>query len=93
MEPATVACGPTAQRRPASPRYIFRDGLFAQFTKSAGQLPRDAHSVMLRSSFMGFHPQNVGGYHATQTAQLIDRFVANGFQNYYELATRNLIDP
>jgi hypothetical protein len=74
-------------------QYLFRDGLFGQFEGSVGQLPRDAHSVMLRSFFLGFHPQNVPGYHATQCAQYIDRFVANGFQSYFELATRDLIAP
>ena len=74
-------------------QYLFRDGLFELFAKSVSQLPRDAHSVMLRSYFLGFHPQNVAGYHATQVAQFIDRFAAAGFQSYYELVTRNVIDP
>jgi hypothetical protein len=74
-------------------QYLFRDGLFGRFSASVAQLPRDAHSVMLRSYFLAFHPQNVPGYHATQIVQYMDRFVAGGFQSYYELATRDVIDP
>jgi hypothetical protein len=74
-------------------QYLFRDGLFGHFEQSVSRLPRAPHSVLLRSFFLGFHPQNVPGYHATQFAQFIDRFVANGFQTYYELATRDVIDP
>ncbi len=78
-------------------QYLFREGSFDRFARSVAQFPRSALSVMLRSYFQGFHPQSVPGYHATQLAQLIDRFVAiqagGGFGSYYALVTRDLLAP
>ncbi|HVT39738.1 MAG TPA: hypothetical protein VHE78_11875 [Gemmatimonadaceae bacterium] len=78
-------------------QYLFRDGSFPRFEQSVAQLPRDARSVMVRSYFMGGHPQAVAGYNSVQLVQSLDRFVATqaagGFASYYDLVTRNLVEP
>ena len=80
-------------------QYLFRDGGFAKFAAAVVQLPRDAHSIMIRSYFgsAGAHPQAVAGYHAVQLVQRMDRFAAvqaaGGFRGYFDLVERELIDP
>jgi hypothetical protein len=78
-------------------QYLFRDGSFARFERSVAPLPRDAHSVIVRSYFMGGHPQAVAGYNSVQLVQSLDRFVAvqaaGGFASYYDLVTRDLVEP
>jgi hypothetical protein len=77
-------------------QYLMRDDSFDRFAASVARLPRTPKSVMLRSFFLGGHPLQVAGYHATQLAQLMDRFVAveavAPFRDYYMLATRDVID-
>ena len=63
-------------------QYLFRDGGFAQFAKSVAQMPRNERSVMIRSYFLGYHPQQVTGYHATQLAQLMSAFVGREWRSY-----------
>jgi hypothetical protein len=78
-------------------QYLFRNGTFPRFAASVARLPRTARSVMLRSYFQGGHPQQAVGYHATQVAQSVDRFVAasaaGGFASYRDLVTRDIIRP
>jgi hypothetical protein len=78
-------------------QYLFIDRTFGQFARNVAEFPRTAHSVMIRSYFQGMHPQQVAGYHATQVAQLMDRFVAvesaGGFLSYYALVTQDLVTP
>ena len=78
-------------------QYLFRDGSFPRFEQSVAQLPHDARSVIVRSYFMGGHPQTVAGYNSVQIVQSLDRFVAaqaaGGFASYFDLVTRNLVEP
>jgi hypothetical protein len=77
-------------------QYLFRDGLFANFAKSVARLPREARGVMIRSYFVGGHPQNVPGYHSTQITQYLNGFVAltssGGPASYYTLVTAGVIE-
>ncbi|HEY6218657.1 MAG TPA: hypothetical protein VIV65_01285, partial [Gemmatimonadaceae bacterium] len=67
-------------------QYLFEGGTFGAFSHTVGGLPRGPKSVIIRSFFRGTLPQSVSGYHATQLAQFIDRFVAiessGGFGSY-----------
>lgn len=78
-------------------QYLFRDGSFRAFAATVARLPRNSRSVMLRSYFLGGHPDRQDGYHATQLAQFIDRFVAmtaaGSPLSYRDLVTRDVIRP
>ncbi|MDQ6611961.1 MAG: hypothetical protein M3Y64_05980, partial [Gemmatimonadota bacterium] len=70
--------------------YVMRDGKFATYAKSILALPRDSHSVMIRSFFGGpSHPEAVTGYYSTQLLQKVDDFAAGvaagGYGSYREL--------
>jgi hypothetical protein len=74
--------------------YMMRDGSFPNFAKTVAALPRDAHSVIIRSYFNGFrgqHPQSVPGFRSTQLLQSMDAFAATvakgGYMDYYQLVT------
>ena len=80
--------------------YMMRDGGFPRFARSVAALPHDRGSVIIRSYFGGFrgaHPFTVPGYPSTQLLQTFDAFAAlngeNGAPSYYELVTRDAIDP
>jgi hypothetical protein len=78
-------------------QYLFREEVFTRFAGCVAQLPRDDKTVMVRSYFMGGHPQAVAGYHAVQIVQMMDRFVglqsAGELGSYYEVVTRDLVRP
>ena len=83
-------------------QYLWRDGGFFQFARSVSALPRSEKSVIVRSFFSmgrygGTHPQWVQGYVSVQLVQRMERFAAvtaaGGFQGYYDLVTRELVDP
>jgi hypothetical protein len=83
-------------------QYLMRDGGFVPFAQTVAALPRDERSVIIRSYFGGFgafgggHPQSVPGYLSTQILQTMDAFVAEqargGFQTYYDVVTKGVID-
>jgi hypothetical protein len=76
-------------------QYLMRGAAFDQFARNVAKFPRTSSSVIIRSYFLGNHPQAVPGYHATQIAQFVDRFVAleaaGAFGSYYDVATRDVI--
>ena len=79
-------------------QYLWRDGSFAQFARSVSSLPRDGKSMLVRSYFQqgrgsGTHPQWAQGYYSVQLMQRIERFATEGFRSYFELVTRDLVDP
>jgi hypothetical protein len=74
-------------------QYLFEGGTFNAFSRTVAGLPRGEKSVIVRSFFRGSLPQSVAGYHTTQLAQFIDRFVAARFGSYWELVTRDVIAP
>ncbi|HEU4628551.1 MAG TPA: hypothetical protein VFS08_02365 [Gemmatimonadaceae bacterium] len=60
--------------------YLWGDGTFERFARTVATLPRDRHSVIIRSCF-GFacgpaHPDAVPGHYSVQSAQAVDDFVA-----------------
>lgn len=73
---------------------------FDQFAENVRKLPRDEHSVFIRSYFngsMGYdHPQTVNGYYSTQLLQTLDSFVkefgSGGYQSYQDLISKHLLD-
>ena len=78
-------------------QYLFRDGGFRQFAANVALLPLDERSVFVRSFFVGFHPQSVAGYHATQLVQSMRGFVdtnaRRGYASYSDLVGGALIVP
>lgn len=75
--------------------YLWRDGRFAAFARSAAALPRDSHSVIIRSVFGGgfgqYHPLNNPGHISTQLVQTLDDFAqrqrSDGWTSYWDLVT------
>ena len=73
---------------------------FDQFADNVRHLPRNEHSVFIRSYFngsMGYdHPQTVNGYYSTQLLQTLDSFVkefgSGGYQSYQDLISKHLIE-
>jgi hypothetical protein len=79
--------------------YMMRDGSFPKFAQTVATLPRDAHSVIIRSYFNGFrgqHPQSVPGFRSTQLLQPIDVFAATvakgGYTDYFQLMMDGTLD-
>jgi hypothetical protein len=76
-------------------QYLFRDYSFNAFAENVKMLPRNGHSVMIRSLFgggrsgMGWHPLLVQGYNSTQVLQSMDAFItefdAGRIRSYNEL--------
>jgi hypothetical protein len=79
--------------------YLSRDGTFGQFAETVTQLPRDQHSVMIRSYFGGYyggtHPQAVPGYFSTQLLQTLDTFADEykhgGYGSYFDVVNKHLV--
>ena len=74
--------------------YIWRDGSFRTFAANAARLPRNEHSVIIRSFFGGgfgqSHPLNKPDHVSTQLVQTLDDFArreASGWQSYWDLVT------
>ncbi|HET9274877.1 MAG TPA: hypothetical protein VFN96_02275 [Gemmatimonadales bacterium] len=75
--------------------YLWRDGRFDAFARTAAALPRDSHSVIIRSVFGGgggqFHPLNNPGHVSTQLVQALDDFAdrhrRSGWTSYWDLVT------
>jgi hypothetical protein len=84
-------------------QYLMRDGSFPNFAENAKTLPRDDHSVFIRSIFsMGrggfaYHPLSVNGYNSTQLLQYINTFVtefdAGRIVTYGELLDHGYLPP
>ena len=86
-------------------QYLIRDGGFPQFAENVKLLPRDRHSVIIRSFFgygygfgaSGTHPLNVPGHYSTQILQTLDAFVATydsgAVRSYYDLISKNYVAP
>ena len=64
--------------------YLFRDGHFQRFAEHLQRLPRDSHSVIIRSIF--------GGASSTSAVQSADEMVANFSSGRY-LSYRDLVAP
>jgi hypothetical protein len=79
-------------------QYLLRDGGFVRFARNVGTLPRTAGSVIIRSYFPNrqAHPDQVPGYNTVQVMQTVASFLATeasgGYQSYYELVTRDVLD-
>ena len=74
--------------------YLWRDGSFRTFAENAVDLPRDEHSVIIRSFFGGgfgqSHPLNQPDHVSTQLVQTLDDFARRkeaGWSSYWELVT------
>ncbi len=73
--------------------YLMRDGRFERFAKNVARLPRDGHSLLVRSYFrrgFGVMPiEAVPGYLSVQLLQSMDDFVARaeagGYRSYVDL--------
>jgi hypothetical protein len=77
-------------------QYLFRGSGFTTFAGTVSDMPRTPKSVMLRSYFQGAHPNAVPGYHVTQVAQYMDRFVGlaakNAIFGYRTLVMQDIIN-
>lgn len=75
--------------------YLWRDGLFETFARTAASLPHDERSVIIRSFFGGgfgqYHPQNQPGHVSTQLVQPLSdfahRFQNGGWASYWDVVT------
>jgi hypothetical protein len=75
--------------------YIWRDGTFATFASNAARLPRNEHSVIIRSFFGGgfggsSHPLQQPNYASAQLVQTLDDFARReqqGWSSYWDLVT------
>lgn len=75
--------------------YLWRDGRFGSFARTAAALPRDSRSVIVRSVFGGgfgqYHPLNNPGHVSTQLVQTLDDFAqrerSGGWASYWDLVT------
>ncbi len=81
--------------------YLMRGGTFARFAETLAALPRDEHSVIIRSYFGGVygtpHAQSVQGYFSTQLLQTLDSFAGEnargGYETYFDLVSKHAIEP
>jgi hypothetical protein len=82
--------------------YLWRQtGSFERFVENLKSLPIDEHSVIIRSYFNYAyyayqHPQTVENYFSVQLLQTIDSLIkdqnAGGYQGYYDLVTRHIVE-
>lgn len=82
--------------------YLWRQtGSFERFVENLKSLPIDNNSVIIRSYFNYAyyayqHPQTVENYFSVQLLQTIDSLIkdqsAGGYQGYYDLVTRHIIE-
>jgi hypothetical protein len=76
-------------------QYLFQGGGFDPFAETVSALPRDEHSVIIRSFFRGRHPQNVPGHSSTQLMERIDDFAiayqAGAYRTYLDVVLKNVI--
>ncbi len=76
-------------------QYLFQQSGFQTFAATVSALPFDDRSVIIRSYFRGFHPQNVPGYSSTQLLEHFTDFAREfhngGYKSYLELVTLNVL--
>ena len=79
--------------------YLVRDGGLSRFARNVRLLPRDRDAVIVRSYFPYGrpHPLHVDGFLSVQVVQRMDRFLSivpdSGYIGYYELVSRDLVNP
>jgi hypothetical protein len=80
--------------------YLWGDGTFGRFAESVAALPIDERGVLVRSHFPNVgprHPHAVPGSYSTQTLQTLESFrrslAQGGWASYWELVTRDAVDP
>ena len=76
-------------------QYLFQGGGFDPFAETVSALPRDEHSVIIRSFFRGRHPLNIPGHSSTQLLERIDDFAiayaAGAYRSYLDVVLKNVI--
>lgn len=76
-------------------QYLFQGGVFDPFAENVSTLPRDEHSVIIRSFFRGRHPQNVPGHSSTQLLERMEDFAttyaAGAYRTYLDVVLKNVI--
>jgi hypothetical protein len=80
-------------------QYLVQQGVMGRFRRNVSRLPREPHSVIIRSYFPYGrpHPEWVAGYLTVQLVQQMDKFLAVASdsgqqQSYYDLVTRDLVE-
>ncbi|WP_405282522.1 hypothetical protein V3331_10375 [Gaopeijia maritima] len=81
--------------------YLAGDGTFERFAETVAELPMDDFSVIIRSVFpqglVRRHPQAQPGDYSTQVlvrmADLRDAVRAGGYGSYWDVVTRDAVDP
>jgi hypothetical protein len=76
-------------------QYLFQGGGFDPFAETLSTLPRDEHSVIIRSFFRGRHPLNIPGHSSTQLLERIDDFAiayaAGAYRSYLDVVLKNVV--
>jgi hypothetical protein len=79
-------------------QYLLRDGTFERFARNVAALPRARDAVIIRSYFLNrrSHPQQQPGYNTVQVLQTIASFLdgqaRGGYDSYYDLVTRDVLE-
>jgi len=73
--------------------YLFRGGSFGQYMKNLSRLPRDGHSMIIRSIFGGFAVRDPApGYYSTSAVddlnEMLASFSSGAVQTYRDLLRR-----
>lgn len=67
--------------------YLFQDGLFQRFADTLSAMPRNTHSVLVRSVFngpgVGLLPDTMPGYASASILQRLDEFLADDAAHKY----------
>jgi hypothetical protein len=75
--------------------YLWQGGTLARWQANLASLPAAANAVVIRSYFANFggpHPSAVPGYYSTQILQPVAVTTAGGFDSYWALVTRDVLE-
>ncbi|NNM33333.1 MAG: hypothetical protein HKO53_09720 [Gemmatimonadetes bacterium] len=74
--------------------YLWQNRTFPSWVENVRSLPTAEDAVVIRSYFSNFgrlHPSAIRGYYATQSLQPVGTLTAGGFDNYWDVVTRDVL--
>jgi hypothetical protein len=71
--------------------YLFQDGTFSKYADNLAAIPRNNHSLIIRSIFNGpaFWPNMLPGYASASIVQRVDDFAAHKYSSYSQLLSQS----